>query len=36
MDIKETGWNSMDWINLARYRDKWQAVVKTVMNLRVS
>jgi hypothetical protein len=33
MDLKETGWESMDWINLAEDRDKWWAVVKSVMNL---
>jgi hypothetical protein len=26
---------SMDWIELAHVRDKWRAVVKAVMNLRV-
>ena len=25
----------MDWINLARDRDKWRAVVNALMNLRV-
>jgi hypothetical protein len=25
----------VDWINLAECRDRWQALVKTVMNLRV-
>jgi len=25
-----------DWIHLAQDRDQWQAVVNTVMNLRVS
>jgi len=25
----------MDWIQLAQDRDQWQAVVNTVMNLRV-
>jgi hypothetical protein len=25
----------MDWINLAEDRDRWQALVNTVMNLRV-
>jgi hypothetical protein len=35
MDLRETGWDDMDWIDLAQYRDQWKAVVNTVMNLRV-
>jgi hypothetical protein len=35
MDIREIGWGSVDWIQLAQDRDRWQAVVNTVMNLRV-
>jgi hypothetical protein len=27
------GWGGMDWIDLAEDRDKWRALVKTVMNL---
>jgi hypothetical protein len=34
MDLKEVGWD-MDWIDLAKYRDRWQAVVCVVMNVRV-
>jgi hypothetical protein len=34
-DLKETGWECMDWIHLAQDRDQWRAVVNTVMNLRV-
>ena len=26
----------MDWIELAQYRDRWRALVNTVMNLRIS
>jgi hypothetical protein len=32
MDCKEGGWEGVDWIYLAQDRDKWQAVVKTVMD----
>jgi hypothetical protein len=35
MDLREIGWGSMDWINLAQDRDKWRALVNAVMNLRV-
>jgi hypothetical protein len=35
MELREIGWGSVDWIQLAQDRDRWWAVVKTVMNLRV-
>jgi hypothetical protein len=35
MDLSELGWDCMDWIDLAQDRDKWMALVNTVMNLRV-
>jgi hypothetical protein len=35
MDLREVGWGGIDWINLAQDRDRWRAVVYTVMNLRV-
>jgi hypothetical protein len=35
MDLREIGWGSIDWIQLAQYRDQWQALMNTVMNLRV-
>jgi hypothetical protein len=35
MDFRETGWGSVDWIQLAHDRDRWRALVNTVMNLRV-
>jgi hypothetical protein len=35
MDLREIGWGSIDWIQLAQDRDQWRALVNTVMNLRV-
>jgi hypothetical protein len=35
MDLRDTGCGSVDWIQLAQDRDRWRAVVSTVMNLRV-
>jgi hypothetical protein len=35
MDLIEVGWNGRDWIDLAQDRDRWRALVNTVMNLRV-
>jgi hypothetical protein len=35
MYLKETGLGGVDWIRLAQDRDRWRAVVSTVMNLRV-
>jgi len=34
VDTKETGWEIVDEVNLARNEEKWQAVVNTVRNLR--
>jgi hypothetical protein len=35
MDLREIEWDSMDWIDLAKDRDQWRALVYTVMNLQV-
>jgi hypothetical protein len=35
MDLREIGWDDMDWIDLAQNRDQWRALVNTVMSLRV-
>jgi hypothetical protein len=35
MDLREIGFRDVNWIDLAQDRDRWQAVVNTVMNLRV-
>jgi hypothetical protein len=34
MDLREMGWDGMDWIDLAQDRDRWMALVNTVMRLR--
>jgi hypothetical protein len=36
MDLREIGWDDMDWIELAEDRDQWRAFVNTVMNVRFS
>jgi hypothetical protein len=35
MDIREIGWGSVDWIQLAQDSYRWRALMNTVMNLRV-
>jgi hypothetical protein len=35
MDLRETGWDGVNWIELAQDRDQWRALVNTVINLRV-
>jgi hypothetical protein len=35
MDLREIGWDGMDWIDLAQDRDQWWALLNTVMNLRI-
>jgi hypothetical protein len=35
MDLREIGFGDVDWINWARDRDRWRALVNTVMNLKV-
>jgi hypothetical protein len=36
MSLTETGLEDVNCINLPQARDKWRAVVNTVMNLRVA
>ena len=35
MDLQEVGGDCMDWMELARDRDRWPALVSTVRKLRV-
>jgi hypothetical protein len=35
MDLREIGFGDVDWMYWAQDRDRWRAVVNTVMNLRV-
>jgi hypothetical protein len=35
MDLGEVGWGDVSWISLAKDRNKWRAVVNSVLNLRV-
>jgi hypothetical protein len=35
MELREIGWGGMVWRDLAQDRDQWNALVNTVMNLRV-
>ena len=31
--LKYIGWESVEWIDLARDRDRWRTVMKTIMKL---
>jgi predicted small integral membrane protein len=33
--LVEVGWCDVDWIGLAEDRDRWRALVNSVLNLRV-
>jgi hypothetical protein len=34
MDLREIGWDGVDWIDMAQDSDQWRALVNTVLNLR--
>jgi hypothetical protein len=35
MDLREIGWNGMEWVDLVQDRDQWRALVNTVMRLLI-
>jgi hypothetical protein len=35
MDLGEVGWGDVNWIDLAKDRNRWRALVNSVLNLRV-
>jgi hypothetical protein len=35
MDVREIGWDVVDWIDMAQDGDQWRALVNMVLNLRV-
>jgi hypothetical protein len=35
MDLGEMGWSDLDWIGLDQDRNRWRALVNSVLNLRV-
>jgi hypothetical protein len=35
MDLVEVGWGDVDWIGLAQDRDRWRALVNSVLNIQV-
>jgi hypothetical protein len=35
MDLREIGWDGVDWIDIAQDMDQWRTLVNTVLNLRV-
>jgi hypothetical protein len=36
MDIKEIGWEGVDWVDVAQDRDKWRDSTNKVINLRIA
>jgi hypothetical protein len=35
MELRDTGWDGMDWIDMAQVRDQWRALVNAVLNVPV-
>jgi hypothetical protein len=36
MDLQEVGCRGMNWIDLAKDRDRWRTLVNVIINLRVT
>jgi hypothetical protein len=35
-DLTEIGWDGMDWIQIAQDRERWRALLNTLMNFLVA
>jgi len=35
MDLRETGWEVVDWIHLAQLRAQWLVILKTGIKIRI-
>jgi hypothetical protein len=35
MDLRELGWDGVDWIDMAQERDQWRALMNMILSLRV-
>jgi hypothetical protein len=35
MDLREIGWDGVDWIDMAQDKAQWRAPVNTILNLLV-
>jgi len=35
MDLREIGWEGVEWIHLVQDRNQWRVLVNTIMNVRV-
>jgi hypothetical protein len=35
MDLRKLEWNGVDWTDMAQDKDKWRALVNTVLNLLI-
>jgi len=36
VELQEAGWSGIDWNAVAEDRDRWRALVNTVMNIRAA